>query len=116
MVLLAGLALLLLFGALSKGQRSQMFRASSKRCGDCGRKWDDGWMLEFHHIVAVFEGGTDEDSNIVLLCRECHHKRHVELSELRRKQGNKSGANGHATAARQVASRIKTKGMKRYGY
>lgn len=38
---------------------------------DCG--------AEVHHIVPVSEGGGDEQTNLVTLCKECHLKRHQEL-------------------------------------
>lgn len=36
---------------------------------------DDG-ELQVHHIVPVCDGGGDEPSNLVTLCRACHKKRH----------------------------------------
>jgi hypothetical protein len=44
-------------------------------CEACG--WrppnpaDDG-VIHVHHIVQVSQGGTDEDSNLVALCANCH--------------------------------------------
>lgn len=32
--------------------------------------------LEVHHIIPVSEGGGDEPSNLVTLCKSCHKKRH----------------------------------------
>lgn len=104
-----------LFGAFNKTTRKQMFSRDSATCRDCGRKWDDGWMIEMHHILAIFEGGSDHPSNGVSLCRECHYKRHQQLAEKRKREGNKRGAEGHTTAANQIAYRIRTKGLKRYG-
>ena len=36
---------------------------------------DDG-QIEVHHIVPVADGGGDEPSNLVTLCRACHMARH----------------------------------------
>lgn len=41
-------------------------------CAECGSTED----LELHHIVPVSLGGSDEDSNLQLLCKVCHHRRH----------------------------------------
>jgi len=117
MILPAILVLVIfLLGAFTKAARRGMFGKSSKDCVDCGRKWDDGWMLEFHHALAVFEGGSDNPSNAVLLCRECHHARHKALARKRKRCGNSKGARGHESAARQIAYRIRAKGLKRYGH
>lgn len=116
MILLACLVALVWLSvwAFSRPQRSEMFRTSNKSCVGCGRKWDEGYMLEFHHIVAVFEGGSDDPSNAELRCRECHFKAHKELARQRRKERNKRGAEGHEKAASQIAYRIRTKGLLRY--
>lgn len=56
-------------------------------CQDCGEfhayqnNWgvylpiDDG-QLEVHHILPVVDGGGDEQTNLVTLCKACHKKRH----------------------------------------
>ena len=38
------------------------------QCAICGR--ND--YLEFHHLIPVSEGGTDDYDNIILLCACCH--------------------------------------------
>jgi hypothetical protein len=40
------------------------------RCKDCGTQK----KLEFHHEDAFSKGGTNERSNIVILCKKCHCK------------------------------------------
>lgn len=32
--------------------------------------------LEIHHILPVSQGGGDEPSNLITLCKKCHNKRH----------------------------------------
>lgn len=61
-------------------------------CQDCGEfhayknkhgvyiPIDDG-CLEVHHILPVSEGGGDEPSNLVTLCKACHRKRHAAQRE-----------------------------------
>ena len=56
-------------------------------CQDCGEfhalqneygvylPVSDG-QLDIHHILPVSQGGGDEPSNLITLCRECHKKRH----------------------------------------
>lgn len=38
------------------------------RCAICGR--ND--YLEYHHLIPISEGGTDDYDNIILLCACCH--------------------------------------------
>lgn len=42
------------------------------RCVNCNS--DD--RVEYHHIVALADGGTNNITNIVPLCWECHQKAH----------------------------------------
>lgn len=41
-------------------------------CAACGRTDE----LQYHHLIPVVDGGTDDPNNIVVLCAECHHKWH----------------------------------------
>lgn len=64
-------------------------------CQDCGEfhafqnehsvciPIDDG-QLEVHHIKPVSEGGGDEPSNLITLCKNCHQERHRKLNEEKR--------------------------------
>jgi len=36
---------------------------------------------EVHHIVPVSDGGGDEPTNLVTLCKKCHAERHRKLRE-----------------------------------
>ena len=31
--------------------------------------------LEFHHIIPISAGGSDEFNNVIVLCHDCHRKR-----------------------------------------
>ena len=44
------------------------------RCRVCG--WGGGGGLNIHHILFRSQGGKDELSNLILLCRPCHDKAH----------------------------------------
>lgn len=46
-------------------------------CAKCGRyiPWGkDG--IDVHHIRALFDGGNNENDNLVPLCKQCHHDLH----------------------------------------
>jgi len=36
---------------------------------------------EVHHILPVNRGGTNDDGNLMSLCRSCHNKIHIELGD-----------------------------------
>jgi len=48
-------------------------------CRWCGRKLEYG-EGNVHHIVPISEGGSNDDSNLVLLCTDCHAKIHKMLN------------------------------------
>lgn len=52
------------------------------RCEKCGRR---GVRLELDHIIPIADGGTNEESNLQLLCRPCHLKKTHQEMEYRRK-------------------------------
>ena len=50
-------------------------------CEQCYREGRITMMDEVHHIVPVSRGGTNEDSNLMSLCRSCHNKIHHDLGD-----------------------------------
>jgi 5-methylcytosine-specific restriction endonuclease McrA len=38
---------------------------------------------EVHHIIALSKGGTNSMSNLLMLCRDCHDRRHNHLHRSR---------------------------------
>lgn len=36
---------------------------------------------EVHHIIPVNRGGTNDESNLMSLCRSCHNKIHIQLGD-----------------------------------
>lgn len=54
-----------------------------------------------HHIVPVSEGGTDESSNLKMLCQKCHVKLHSSAGDFA-KWGQQGGL---VTAAKQTSFR-----------
>ena len=38
-------------------------------------------MDEVHHILPVNRGGGNEESNIIINCKSCHNKIHIELGD-----------------------------------
>jgi len=50
----------------------QLAKERGECCELCGAKG----QLHAHHIQPKSEGGSDEPSNLQMLCPECHHKAH----------------------------------------
>jgi len=50
------------------------------KCVKCGYNTDIRAM-EIHHILPPSMGGTDDESNLVLLCRNCHAIAHYEINK-----------------------------------
>ena len=73
-----------------KESRNRLFRLSSKpgakeyylekynwTCQKCKRKLLDGKKFHVHHEVFLSKGGEDVESNLTLLCIECHQGIHL---------------------------------------
>lgn len=41
-------------------------------CEVCAQRMPDPSLINAHHVVPVADGGGDEDSNIALVCPNCH--------------------------------------------
>lgn len=70
-------------GSFPKNVRREAFRRARGKCEDCGRKFDDGWQLDAHHVKPHSFGGPDSLDNAVMLCLNCHRKRHLKLKMYR---------------------------------
>ncbi len=53
-------------------KRHEVFRKAGRRCQQCGSSASDGVKLEVDHIMPVSRGGSDDISNLQLLCFECN--------------------------------------------
>jgi len=58
----------------------------------CGRLTDYPHGFHVDHIVPLFKGGLDEDSNLQILDPECHDKK--TLADLGLKERTKFGPDG----------------------
>ncbi|HEX5870311.1 MAG TPA: HNH endonuclease [Longimicrobium sp.] len=72
---------------LSKVTEKLVYQEASSRCSFCDV--DDIRLLEIHHIEPRSKGGSNELSNLILVCRNCHARVESGLitnSELMRKK------------------------------
>jgi len=47
-------------------------------CEACGRIFHINNGLDIHHIILKSQGGTDDITNCICLCRRCHDMAHAE--------------------------------------
>lgn len=57
-------------------QRTALYNRQKHICPDCGKTFLKSDM-EAHHIVSWYNGGLTEMDNGVMLCKDCHNKRHT---------------------------------------
>ena len=58
---------------LSKRTASKILKRAKIKCSMCG--WDET-SLDVHHIVERKNGGSNEMSNLIAICPNCHRKAH----------------------------------------
>lgn len=54
-------------------RRDAVLHRDNYTCQVCGKKHT---RLEVHHIIYRSQGGTDDESNLITLCEDCHNKVH----------------------------------------
>ena len=58
--------------AINVKLRFNVFKRDGYRCVICGRKAEDGIILEIDHIKPVSKGGLSDISNLQTLCMDCN--------------------------------------------
>lgn len=52
--------------------KDRIARKAGDKCQHCGRKIDGKLRAEFDHVTPLVLGGKHAESNLQLLCSECH--------------------------------------------
>jgi len=60
--------------------RWALFKKYNYTCQECGR-YSKG-NLHLHHKIPVRLGGSHSESNLVVLCKDCHYKVHTKRIKL----------------------------------
>lgn len=55
--------------------REHIIARDGMECRECGRVCIGKRNAHVDHIVSVVDGGTDDESNLRLLCASCHSRR-----------------------------------------
>lgn len=83
--------------------RAYVLDRDGYRCQHCKGKSKDG-RLEVHHIVFRNNGGSDEEENLIVLCKMCHDKVHV--GNIKLKGGKVKGQLKHATQMNSIRKQL----------
>lgn len=81
-------------GRMSPQRIAKIFLARDGRCHKCGRALRPGDDYDIDHIIALENGGTDEDSNLAPCCDWCHSEKTAE--------DHATAGHGRRMAARHV--------------
>ena len=74
-------------------RREAILHRDNYTCQCCGKK---NCRLEVHHIKFRSDGGTDDEENLITLCKDCHDGVHNGTLELNKKPKKSKGLK-HAT-------------------
>ena len=66
---------------INKDVKQQILNKQENACGEC--KITLSPYFELDHIIGLQFGGTDEESNLMALCRECHGKKSIVENQCR---------------------------------
>lgn len=59
-------------GAMTPQRRARIFAAADGRCHKCTRKLGPADDWDCDHIIALENGGNDDDANLAPCCDWCH--------------------------------------------
>mgnify|MGYP003385602190 CR=1 FL=1 len=59
-------------GSMTPQRMARIFAARDGRCYRCTKKLRPGDDYDFDHVIALENGGTDDDENIAPCCDGCH--------------------------------------------
>ncbi|MEW6448919.1 MAG: HNH endonuclease [Bacillota bacterium] len=78
--------------------RKQIFERDQGKCQKCGSKGH-----HIHHIAPQSLGGTDDPSNLVLLCVQCHSGEHGQSSDALIRESGRGSESKRAAGIRYLS-------------
>ena len=82
-------------------RKEAVLNRDSYKCQHCGKK---NCRLEVHHITYRSNGGTDDENNLITLCKDCHDSVHKGVITLTKKP--KKSTLKYATQMSIIRSRL----------
>jgi hypothetical protein len=96
---------------LTPGKKKKLLLLAHGKCEYCGKELTKkGIREEIHHIKQFAKGGSDKESNLIVLCPDCHSRVDTISAESLKKKISKR-LNGNKTKA--TSSSIKKAKVKR---
>ena len=92
--------------------KAKVLNRDNYECQICHGKHKDS-KLEVHHIVFRSQNGTDDESNLITLCKTCHDKLHKNFREGKKIPNLKGKVKGQLKHATQMNS-IRAQLLKHY--
>ena len=83
-------------------RREAILHRDNYTCQCCGKR---NCRLEVHHIKFKSNGGTDDEENLITLCKDCHEGVHAGTITLNKKPKKSKGLK-HATHMSIIRSRL----------
>ena len=69
--------------AFSIGTRKQMIKRDNGACVDCGKRFDDGWLLDCSHVDHDHSSELYDDvNNGRVQCLDDHLKYHLSIGDI----------------------------------
>ena len=96
---------------VTEGQRNRLSRQAKGRCEHCKKEIiGQGIKPNVHHIKPFAKGGSDRDSNLIVLCPDCHSKVDlIQPDELKRNIAYRVKTRGETTSIeKKVEASTKT--------
>jgi 5-methylcytosine-specific restriction endonuclease McrA len=60
---------------LARSKRFEILKRDGYACHYCHRT---NVALEVDHVVPLYKGGTNDDSNLVAACHDCNHSKGIQ--------------------------------------
>ena len=57
-------------------ERRKQFIEQKPFCEECLSDYNDGVILQVHHIIPISNGGSHKPDNLKVLCKSCHQSKH----------------------------------------
>lgn len=86
-------------------------RVREEQGGICARSWCDAPALDVDHIIALWNGGTNDRSNLEALCSTCHAQKTKAEAKMRAKAKAQGGETGQYARRQKNGSKLKSRGF-----
>lgn len=95
-------------------RRSAILHRDNYTCQCCGKK---NCRLDVHHIIYRSNGGNNDESNLITLCKDCHEKVHKGIIVIEKKPKNMNLKHAtHMSIIRSQLLKVYPQAIETYGF